>query len=376
LADPQLSACSPDHLKLLLDEQATLFNIKHAISGWLFQNATPDSTVLIYFAGHGGLENDKLGAEKDGVSKYLLPWDADLDNLFASALSSVEFHALLNTIRSQRLVIFMDACYAGGVSKGARDIGMLESPYARLGEGQGRLVIASAQPNQRSWEDQTIGHGIFTHHLLEAMQGKADSDDDGCVSVMDVFRYLQQTVPVSARRMAQNVQDPLLCGDISKDIVLTVNSARIMEIARQRSEAERRRREEIQRKRRRLVEMRDSDEIPAEMFYRVLPLLEKSPSELTAEESRVAGFLDAMLADKITVKLFLDSVQPLQEKPIEKPADKPPAAAAAATTGRTTITPPQPLKAAAIRFCIHCGTKVVQGNTFCIGCGRKYAVPS
>ena len=50
----------------------------------------------------------------------------------------------------------MDACYAAGVSEGARDIGLVESPHKKLAEGRGRIVIASAQPNQRSWEDPEL----------------------------------------------------------------------------------------------------------------------------------------------------------------------------------------------------------------------------
>jgi uncharacterized caspase-like protein len=73
LIDPQRSGIDADRVKLLLNEQATRRNIERAIGSWLFQNATADSTVLVFFAGHGALESDKTGNERDGVSKYLLP---------------------------------------------------------------------------------------------------------------------------------------------------------------------------------------------------------------------------------------------------------------------------------------------------------------
>src|SRR6185295_6268674 len=85
LVAPEHSGFPPDNVRLLINEKATRRNIEKAVSGWLFQNATPDSTVVVFFAGHGGQESDKTGDERDGISKYLLPWDCDRDDLFSSA---------------------------------------------------------------------------------------------------------------------------------------------------------------------------------------------------------------------------------------------------------------------------------------------------
>ena len=367
LTDPRRSAFPQDCVKLLLDEQANLFNIKNAVSGWLFQHATADSTVAVYFAGHGGLESDKLGSERDGVAKYLLPWDADPDNLFASALSSAEFHALLNTVKAQRLVMFLDACYAGGVSQGARDLGIIENPFQKLAQGQGRIVIASALPNQRSWEDSAVGHGIFTHHLLEALQGKADADNDGYVSVLELFSYLQRHVPDTARRIARSLQEPLLCGDLAKDLILAVDSVKIAELERQRSEAERRRREALSQRRRRLFELYDTGELPLEAYREALLLLQHEPSDLTSQQARLAELLEALLTGKITVKFYVDHAQLLRSTPPpSEPAPEP-----VPRQKRQRLAPIQEAERPETRYCIHCGTRLITGNQFCIGCGRK-----
>src|ERR1041385_4843930 len=68
LIDPSRAAFPEKNVQTLLDEQATLRNIKSAISGWLFNRAGADSTVIVFFAGHGGQESDKTGAEKDGIA--------------------------------------------------------------------------------------------------------------------------------------------------------------------------------------------------------------------------------------------------------------------------------------------------------------------
>lgn len=73
LTDKKKVGLNPDNIKILLDNDATSFNIKNSISNWLFRNADQDSIVFIYFAGHGGVEVDRLGIEKDKLAKFLLP---------------------------------------------------------------------------------------------------------------------------------------------------------------------------------------------------------------------------------------------------------------------------------------------------------------
>jgi uncharacterized caspase-like protein len=223
LVDPSLGAFPEQNVKLLLDEEASLRNLKGAIGKWLFQQTRPESTVVIFFAGHGGLESDKEDRERDGLAKYLLPWDAERDDLFSTGLCHTEFQRLLAAVKSQSVVVFLDACYAAGVTAyGSRNIGIVEDVHARMAQGHGRLVIASAEPNQQSWEDDGLRHGIFTFHLLEALRGEGERDEDGCVSAVEVFRHLQRRVPDSARKLCNSNQQPVLRGEESKSIVLTL----------------------------------------------------------------------------------------------------------------------------------------------------------
>jgi ribosomal protein L40E len=108
-----------------------------------YTHADEDSVVFIFIAGHGGIEEVPPGIEKDNLAKYLLPFDSVLDNLYASALSNRDFNDLLLRIRSKKLVIFMDACYSGGVSERTRDVKITDDPDKKLGEGQDLGIIES-----------------------------------------------------------------------------------------------------------------------------------------------------------------------------------------------------------------------------------------
>ena len=382
LVDPQRSGFERDHVRLLLNEQATRRSIEKAIGGWLFQNATSDSTVIVFFAGHGALESDRTGNERDGLSKYLLPWDTDSEDLFSSALSNSRFQELLNTIKAQRLVVFLDACHAGGVSKaGARDVSIVEGPGRKIAEGRGRMVIASAHPNQRSWEDESFGHGIFTHHLLEAIDGKADADDDGCVSVMDIFRYLQDTVPATARRISNSIQEPELFGDqISRDLVLMVNRERLLESTRKREEQKRMRSAQVMEKRRKLLEFHEQG-MPLDTFRQALELVEKAPADLAPEDKKLAGLLDALLEGKISLEIYLGFAvtkpAPARELSNEAAAASSSSSPVPKAYRREVTRPDLPavhkVEPPKLRYCINCGTQLIPSKKFCIGCGASCA---
>lgn len=366
LLNPNRAGFSKENVKLLLDEQATLSNIKKAISGWLFKYIAPDSTVLVFFAGHGGVESDKTNTEPDGLAKYLLPWDADHDNLFASALSNAEFNRLLSTVKARRLVVFLDACYAGGVmqqgARGARDVAVagITKSYEQLAQGEGRIVIAAAKPNQQSWEDPSINHGIFTYHLLEALKGEADTDNDGSVSIMEVFHYLEREVPKSVRRLANSVQEPFLCGSIAKDIVLTVDAERIAEDAQRRKEEAQRREKEIKEKRRKLFDLYDRGDLPLNVYNEALNLISKPTTEMAEKESELAESIEALLKGGIPPTLYLKyraAILGGPPKPSESKGD--------------SIQPPTPPPE---KYCIHCGVQINPQNKFCVSCGRPIKI--
>jgi hypothetical protein len=281
----------------------------------------------------------------------------------------MEFHHLLNTIKARRLVIFMDACYAGGVAqRGARDLAIISSPYERLAEGEGRLVIAASRPNQRSWEDESLGHGIFTHHLLEALSGGADENDDGCVSIMDVYKYLEQQVPRSARRLSRSDQDPLLFGNIASDIILPVDRERIRIALRRQEEQARRQSAEGRRRRGRLFELYDDGRVNVDLYRECLNLLDNEPESLSSSQKTLLEYLWAMLDEKIELPLFIQTWMMLTRR-----AETPLAnivAAEPAPASRSTSKSRQRVVASSPRFCFGCGQELIAGRRFCTYCGR------
>lgn len=308
LADDEICGVPKENVRLLVDEEATLFAIKDSISGWLASKAGPDSTAIIFYAGHGDVEPDRTQTSADALANYLLPYDVSSSNLYASALSKEEFQGLVRTVRCKRSVILMDACHSGGVATtGSRkmSVGYSRDIYSSLAEGSGSTVIAAAAPNQLSWEDKELGHGVFTHHLLEALRGEADVDGDGRVTMTEVFDYLKKKVPETARRLGGAEQTPVFKADMSEDIVLTINPERIRQLtedALAKAEAERQR---IREMRERLFEFEKETPLPAKAHNLANTLIERAPESLSAEEKSTLELMGAMVAGHVSPDTFV-----------------------------------------------------------------------
>ncbi|MBD5778618.1 caspase family protein [Pelagicoccus sp. NFK12] len=308
LTDESICGIPKENVRLLVDEEATLFAIKDSISGWLSRNAGADSTAIIFYAGHGDVEPDRTQQSQDAIANYLLPYDTSSANLYASALSKEEFQGLVRTVRCKRSVILMDACHSGGVATaGSRkmSVGYSKDMYSSLAEGAGSTVIAAAAPNQLSWEDKSLGHGIFTHHLLEALRGEADADGDGRITMTEVFDYLKRKVPESARKLGGAEQTPVFKADMSEDIVLTINPERIAGLAREAEEKAEAERKRIQEARERLYNFEKENSIPARAHNRANLLIEKPSEQLSPDERATIELMNAMIAGHVSVDTFV-----------------------------------------------------------------------
>lgn len=377
LVDPELGAFPPNNVLLLTDKEATLRAIRRAVGTWLFQNADPESTVVVFFAGHGGVESDKVGTESDGLAKYLIPWDADPDDLFSTGLANADFNRLLRTIKAKSLVVFLDACYAAGVSRrGARDVSVVGNPYDHLSQGEGRLVIASAQPNQRSWEEPGLGHGVFTHHILEGMRGEAAQMGTGPLSALQLFEHLRREVPRTARRLCNSLQEPVLVGEAAKPILLTVGRGGTSpELAPPDGPATGRTKASGDAATARslaLFDLHDRGALETEPYIEALSLLDKPSGRKNAVEVALTHHLDFLLSGRITPARYVElraALLDLAEPPVAR--DGPPPDAAPAEAGRDK---PRPATAGtARRYCRQCGTGLSSAQAFCYQCGAATA---
>jgi uncharacterized caspase-like protein len=211
-----------DHVLLLTDKterKPTLRNIRWALGTFLSRSAQKDDTVLIFFAGHGAPEVDPRGIERDGLAKYLIPSDVDPDDLYSSALPMDELQTIFSRIEAERVVAFLDTCYSGAAggrtfqSKKTRSSQVDDLFLEQLTRSKGRAIITASRPTEVSIELSDLGHGIFSYYLVEGLNGAADLNHDGIVTIQELYEYLEQQVTQKSRAVGGN-QHPVMKGEL------------------------------------------------------------------------------------------------------------------------------------------------------------------
>jgi hypothetical protein len=197
---------APDHVKLLLDRNATRENLLDTMGDkWLPRVSGPDDLVLIYISTHGSASAFDVG----GVN-YLLAYDTDKDRMYSTGIAMQDLTRIIKgRIQSDRMVIILDACHSGAVSdsgqKGLVRQGNFDAADVALGTGQ--LVICSSDTNQISWESKHYPNSVFTRGLIAALQLEGAR-----TKLSTAFTALKDTVSTEVRRDRGAQQTPVLKG--------------------------------------------------------------------------------------------------------------------------------------------------------------------
>jgi hypothetical protein len=207
------------------ERKPTYRNLKWALGTFLARSARREDTVLVYFAGHGAPEIDPRGVERDGLAKYLVPADADPEDLYASAVPMDELLTVFSRIEAERVVAFLDTCYSGAAggrtfaSRKTRAASVDDLFIERLTRSRGRAIVTASRPAEVSIELPELGHGLFTYCLVQGLQGAADGNRDGIVSLQELYEYVEREVSTRSRRLGGN-QHPIMKGEMEGPLPL------------------------------------------------------------------------------------------------------------------------------------------------------------
>ncbi len=152
-------------------------------------NATADDTILVFFAGHGGLSDD---------GRYFMATSATDDSrLPETAIDWEQTAKLLGTAKA-RVIAVIDACHSGqtGLVTPTND-GAVAS--LALSASAPMVVLAASKGRQISEEMPNGGGGIFTQSLARLIAGErtaADTNRDGVLSVSELYRGLKAAVEI------------------------------------------------------------------------------------------------------------------------------------------------------------------------------------
>ncbi len=182
------SLCEFDDVKVLLNQVSS--SIIEAIDEF-FDQKKPDDLLVLYFSGHG--VRDELGA------LYLAVKNTIRSRLRSTAIKSDYIREVMDQSRSRRQVLVLDCCNSGAFQQGTKAAtGVSVGTATAFEGGYGRIILTASDSTQFAWEgDKVIGetdNSLFTHFLVEGLEGEADIDGDGRITVDELYDYAYEKV--------------------------------------------------------------------------------------------------------------------------------------------------------------------------------------
>jgi len=113
----------------------------------------------------------------------------------AGGLSQHTLKSLIRRIHASNVVILLDTCKSGRFSETFGTRGFVrKKALSRFGQTTGTYMVAATTSQQLALESAGLGHGVFTHAVLEALEGKGDLDHDGEVTVRGLVTFVEKEV--------------------------------------------------------------------------------------------------------------------------------------------------------------------------------------
>ncbi|MBC8199735.1 MAG: caspase family protein [Desulfobacteraceae bacterium] len=201
----KLGGIPRSNIKLLTDDTATKSDIEAYSEDWLPRRVNQDSTVFIYYAGHGT-------PDPQGREAYIVPYEGHPD--FPSKLYPLKkMYESLNKLPAKDVIVMLDSCFSGAKGRsitreGARPITIsIENPVLSGGK---ITVIAGSTGNQISSDYDKVQHGLFTYYLLRGIRGEADINRNDVVELGELYRYVRTNVSEKASLELNRDQTPVL----------------------------------------------------------------------------------------------------------------------------------------------------------------------
>jgi len=178
----------------------TADNIRRQVREFL-ANCIEGDTVWIAVTGMGG----ESGPER--VYCYL-PADAQVDRR-ETVLPLSELYDLLGECRAGRKLLIVDTCQTATLP----DFGLkLPAPPP------GVAALFACSRAEASYEHADLRHGVFSYQILRGLEGAADVDRDGTISVGELHNYARvQVRDFLESHLPDAVQTPLLEASLDRN---------------------------------------------------------------------------------------------------------------------------------------------------------------
>lgn len=168
-------------ITLLTSRHANAANILEKLKA-ITNRAQPGDRIIFFFNGHGF---------PGGLACY-----------DSSLMYSTLVQALSDT-KASEVFVFINACFSGSATE---EISDKTNWYSGLTPREGHVYMLSSRSDEFSWSAGWLNKSFFTQALLTGYRGKADTDHDHAVTVIELFKHIHKDVV----RRSEDIQHPVL----------------------------------------------------------------------------------------------------------------------------------------------------------------------
>ena len=204
----------PENIKLLVDGDAEEVEILRTFRNWLPSKVRSTTDVYVFYSGHGL-------PTADGQGLYLIPPRAAKDLIEDTAIPFSKINAALQSAKPKSVTMILDACYSGQARSGETLIASARPVQLKTENKlfpENFTVITASQNDQISSSNPELQHGIFSYYLMKGMEGDADANRDGKITLGEMQAYLVENVGRQAGMMSRK-QEPQMVGDANRVLV-------------------------------------------------------------------------------------------------------------------------------------------------------------
>ncbi|MDO8447989.1 MAG: caspase family protein [Rhodoferax sp.] len=201
---------------LLLSAQATKNRIESEIRR-VCKTVRDGDTLYFFYAGHGFSNNSKNYITcHDTVLKDLAPTSIELQGLFTELARSA----------CRKIILFLDSCHSGlEIDDRMRSIlsDLSDDDFRNFCQSaEHHQAFSACKPDEQSRSALYLKHGIWTYHLLEALNGrdKAALERGKFLTASSLQTYLSSTVPKSTHLQPGDVQTPMAWGNQTHEFIV------------------------------------------------------------------------------------------------------------------------------------------------------------
>jgi hypothetical protein len=191
-----------ENIYFKLNGDVTKGELEKIFGGWLQNRVDANTSVYIYYAGHGAPAEDQ--------NAYLIPNDGDPNYAKITGYSLNSMYEQLGNLPTDKITVFIDACFSGQdreekmLIKDARGLG-IKTNGAEIPEKINVFSASAYDQVSSGWPDKK--HGLFTYFMLKGLQGNADENEDKLLTYEELSNYIKSNVKKQAGFLDRR-QDP------------------------------------------------------------------------------------------------------------------------------------------------------------------------